>query len=255
MTTIICVANQKGGIGKTTTATSIATILSDKGYKTLLIDSDLQCNSTDTYRAAFDGVETLYDVLLEDKPVDINSAIQHTEMGDIIAADPLLREADSKLSTRGIAGYKVLKKALSNLHGYDFVIIDTAPAINMILRNVLTASDYVIIPITADRYGFQGLFELNVSIKDAQELNEDLKIAGVLLVRYNHRTVLAREVRETLSKEATNMDTRLFNTTIRECNKVKEAQTVQLTLPKYDKSCTASKDYADFTDELLKEIC
>lgn len=254
MATVISIANQKGGIGKTTTATSLATILSDKGFKTLLIDSDLQCNSTDTYRASFEGVATLYDILLEENPEDINTVIQHTEMGDIIASDPLLREADSKLSTRGIAGYKVLKKALSSLKGYDFVIIDTAPAINMVLRNVLTASDYVLIPITADRYGIQGLFELNVSIIDAQEINEDLKIAGILLVRYNNRTILAREVRETLIEEAKNMKTTLFQTTIRECNKVKEAQTIQTTLLKYNASCTASKDYIAFVDELLEEI-
>lgn len=254
MATVISVANQKGGIGKTTTATCVATILSDKGYKTLLIDSDLQGNSTDTYRASFEGVATLYDILLEEDPSDINETIQHTEMGDIIASDPLLREADSKLLTKGIAGYKVLKKALNNLKNYDFVIIDTAPTINMVLRNVLTASDYVIIPITADRYGFQGLYELNISIKDAQELNESLKIAGILLVRYNNRTILAREVRETLISEAQSIGTELFNTSIRECNKVKESQTVQTTLLKYDRSCTASKDYIAFVDELLKEI-
>ena len=219
-----------------------------------MIDSDLQGNSTDTYRASFEGVATLYDILLEENPADINDTIQHTEMGDIIASDPLLREADSKLSTKGIAGYKILKKALSHLMGYDFVIIDTAPTINMVLRNVLTASDYVVIPITADRYGFQGLFELNASIKDAQELNEKLKIAGILLVRYNNRTILAREVRDTLISEAHNIGTELFRTSIRECNKVKEAQTVQSTLLKYDKSCTASKDYIALVDELLKEI-
>ena len=254
MATIISVANQKGGISKTTTATSIATILSSKGHRTLLIDSDLQCNSTDTYRASFDGVETLYDILLEEPPSDINDVIQNTEMGDIIAADPLLREADSKLSTRGIGGYKILKNALAKLRDYEYVIIDTEPAINMVLRNVLAASNYVIIPLTADRYGFQGLNELNVSIKDAQELNPSLKIAGILLVRYNPRTILAREVRDTLKQEATALNTVLFDTTIRECNKVKEAQTLRTPLFKYDKSCTASKDYEAFVDELIKEI-
>ena len=123
MPTVICVANQKGGIGKTTTATAVASILNEKGHPTLIIDSDLQCNTTDTYRASFEGVETLYDVLLDDKPANINDVIQHTEMGDIVAADPLLREADSKLSTKGIAGYKVLKKALSKLRGYEYVIM------------------------------------------------------------------------------------------------------------------------------------
>ena len=230
MPTVICVANQKGGIGKTTTATAVASILNEKGHPTLIIDSDLQCNTTDTYRASFEGVETLYDVLLDDKPANINDVIQHTEMGDIVAADPLLREADSKLSTKGIAGYKVLTKALSKLRGYEYVIM------------------------TADRYGFQGLYELNISIRDAEELNENLKIAGVLLVRFNKRTILAREVRETLEREAEEMGTKLFNTTIRECNKVKESQTMQSTLIKYDRSCTAAKDYASFVDELLEEV-
>ncbi len=254
MALIISVANQKGGIGKTTTATSLATILSDKGYKTLLIDSDLQGNSTDTFRAKFEGVSTLYDVLLEEHPANINDVIQHTEMGDIIASDPLLREADSKLSSKGISGYKILKNALTNLTGYDFVIVDTAPTVNMILRNVLVSSDYVIIPITADRYGFQGLYEFNILIQDAKELNEKLKIAGIVLVRYNARTILAREVRESLLNETRTMGMKLFDTSIRECNKVKEAQTLQSTLIKYDRNCSAAKDYINLVDELLKEI-
>lgn len=254
MAIVISVANQKGGIGKTTTATSIAAILSEKGYSTLLIDTDLQCNCTDTYRVPFEGVGTLYDILLEEEPTDINEVIQHSEMGDIIAADPLLREADSKLSTMGIAGYKVLSKAINKLKGYDFVIIDTAPAINMVLRNVLAASDYVIIPTTADRYGFQGLYGLNISIKDAQEINPKLKILGILLVRYNKRTILAREVRDTLTHVAQDMNTILFDTAIRECNKVKEAQTLQSTLIKYDRSCSAAKDYSDFVNEFLEEM-
>ena len=121
-------------------------------------------------------------------------------------------------------------------------------------NRMLTASDYVVIPITADRYGFQGLFELNASIKDAQELNEKLKIAGILLVRYNNRTILAREVRDTLISEAHNIGTELFRTSIRECILLILGLTVISTLLKYDKSCTASKDYIALVDELLKEI-
>ena len=151
-------------------------------------------------------------------------------------------------------GYKILKNALNNLIGYDFVIIDTAPTVNMVLRNVLVASDYVIIPITADRYGFQGLYEFNILIQDAKELNEKLKIAGIVLVRYSGRTILAREVRESLIAEAQALGTKLFATSIRECNRVKEAQTMQSTLIKYDRTCTAAKDYFSLVDELLKEI-
>ena len=87
-------ANQKGGIGKTTTATAVASILNAKGYKTLLIDADQQGNSSDTYRAAIEGRATLFDVLLDEERISLEEAIQHTESGDIVASDPLLRKAD-----------------------------------------------------------------------------------------------------------------------------------------------------------------
>ena len=97
---IYCVANKKGGIGKTTTATNLASVLSDKGYKTLLIDADPQCNSTDTYRAQVKDTATLYDVLLDyDDPTSIMDAIQHTEIGAIVAADPLRNAAETKFGT------------------------------------------------------------------------------------------------------------------------------------------------------------
>ena len=97
MKTII-VANQKGGIGKTTTATAVASILDAKGYKTLLIDADQQGNSSDTYKAAIEGNATLFDVLLDEERISLEEAIQHTESGDIVASDPLLRKADEILN-------------------------------------------------------------------------------------------------------------------------------------------------------------
>ena len=95
---IITIANQKGGCGKTTTATALSSMLSERGYKTLLIDADQQTNSSDTYRARIEGVATLYDLIVEEDAIDIQEAIQATENGNIIAGDPLLREADTKLS-------------------------------------------------------------------------------------------------------------------------------------------------------------
>ena len=94
---IYVVANQKGGIGKTTTATALASVLSKKGKKVLFVDADKQGNSSDTYKAKIDGVATLYDVLLDDDRIEISEAIQHTSNGDIVASDPLLRKADKIL--------------------------------------------------------------------------------------------------------------------------------------------------------------
>lgn len=250
---VYVVANQKGGIGKTTTATSLASILQDKGYKTLLIDSDLQGNSTDTYRALIKDTATLFDVLLDEERIPISEAIQHTEMGDIIASDPLLRRADSILDADRADGMYRLKDALEELKGYDYVVIDTAPAVNSMLQNCLIAADEVIIPITADRYGIQGLAELNNTINATKKRqNTSLKIAGLLLVKYNKRTLLGKEVKESLDNIAAQMNTKVFHTSIRECNKTKEAQATKTTLIKYDRKCTTTVDYISFVDELLK---
>ena len=252
--TVICLANQKGGIGKTTTSTALASMLEERGYRTLLIDTDLQCNSTDTYKASYEGVPTLYDVLLEEHPAEMKDVIQRTEAGDIVPADPLLREADAKLSQRGFAGYTALKNAADKMTDYDFVIIDTAPSINFLLRNVLVASDYVVIPMTTDRYGIQGLYELNAAILDVKQLNPGIKVAGILLVKYNARTILGREVTKGLKDIADTIGTKIFSTSIRESTKAREAQAARKLLIQYDKTCTTAQDHEAFTDELLKEI-
>jgi chromosome partitioning protein len=223
---VIVIANQKGGIGKTTTATALSSILSSLGHKTLLIDADMQGNSTDTYRAVFDGQATLYDVILEtaEDRTPIQEAIQCTEVGHIIASDPLLRKADDILNG-DVNGLFRLQDALAELKGYDYVIIDTAPSMNSLLFNCLIAADKVIVPVTADRYGLQGLSQLNQTIQAIKKRqNPRLTIAGMLLVKFNDRTKLSREVKTSLSDVALQMGTKVFNTTIRESTKAREAQ-------------------------------
>src|SRR5699024_9009601 len=185
---IYVVANQKGGIGKTTTATALASVLSKKGKKVLFVDADKQGNSSDTYKAKIEGVATLYDVLLDDDRIEISEAIQHTSNGDIVASDPLLRKAD-KILYDDIDGVFRLDDTLKKLNGYDYVVIDTNPSIDAILKSCLIACDEVIIPVTADRYALQGLSQLHeaiTSIKRRQ--NTDLNIAGLLLIKYDKRT-------------------------------------------------------------------
>jgi chromosome partitioning protein len=253
---IIVVANQKGGIGKTTTATALSSILAKKGYRTLLIDADMQGNSTDTYRAGIEGKATLYDVLLESGSdhSSIVEAIQDTEVGQIVAADPLLRKADEILNG-DVNGLYRLQDALSELKGYDFVIIDTAPSMNSLLYNCLIAADKVIVPITADRYGLQGLSQLYQTIQAIQKRqNPKLSIAGLLLVKFNERTNLSREVKDSLNTIAAQMKSKLFKTSIRESTKAKEAQALRQALIDYAPTSTTAIDYISFVDELLSEV-
>ncbi len=251
MSKVIAIANQKGGIGKTTTATSVAGILSERGYKTLLIDCDVQGNSTDTFRAQSDGVATLYDVMLEDsKPLSLKETIQHTEMGAIVASDPLLVEADSKLSVKGIKGLVRLKNAIKDLPDYDYIVLDTHPAIDFMLRNVLVAADEVIIPVAPGRYSFQGLMPLIEAIEDARALNPELRIAGFLRTNFKETNV-SKDTSGALDEMEKLLDIPVFKSMIRSCTKVVEAQSARMTLIKYDKRCSTEHDYEDFIDEYL----
>ena len=163
--TILAIANQKGGVGKTTTACTLAYMAAQDGKRVLLIDADAQCNSTDTSRAQSDGVSTLYDLIINK---DSEDCVQHTPYGyDIIAGDPLLRDADKMLS--GFADVFVLKEQMEAAKlDYDLIIIDTPPALGTLLMASLTAATTVLVPMTADRYAAQGISRLARSIADTQ---------------------------------------------------------------------------------------
>ena len=250
MATTYVIANQKGGIGKTTTATTLAGVLGKKG-KTLLIDADPQGNSTSTYQAVIEDQTTLYDVMVDSDALPIEDAIQHMENGDIVASDPLLAKA-GKLLDGNVEGLYRLQDALDVLDGYDYIVIDTAPSLDVVLYNCLIAADQVIIPVTADAYAMQGLSKLNDTIKAVQKRqNPKLQIAGLLLVKYGGRSKLEKNVREEITDVANQIGTKLFATAIRECVKTKEAQMNKKLLIDYAPNCTTMQDYCAFVEELL----
>ena len=253
---VYIIANQKGGIAKTTTATAVASILTSRGKRVLMIDADSQGNASDTYRAKIEGQATLYDVMLEDKEnrIPVKDAIQHCEMGDIIASDPLLKKGDQILNgdTEGI--YR-LQDAIKDIENeYDHIVIDTAPALNSILYNCLIAGNDVIVPVTTDRYGLAGLFQLSETVEAIKRRqNPDLRISGLLLVKYNPRINLSKDVTEFLEDIAKKMNTKVYSTKIRESVKAREAQAERMPLIKYARGCTTERDYEDFIDELEED--
>lgn len=246
---IIAVANQKGGIGKTTTSLALAAGLKRMKKKVLLVDLDPQANASDTYRAEIDGVGTAYDLLVDGD----TDCIQRSPVGDIIAGDPNLKDAAKLLD--GVSAAYRLKKALTAIvPHYDYVILDTPPALSVLLTNALTAADTVIIPLTSDRYGLHGLVQLNETIKDIKEFtNPGLNVAGLLLVKYREKTTLAKAVDETLPEYATMFGTKIFDTKIRESIDARKAQAVQSGLFEFAPYCTTARDYENFIKELLKE--
>lgn len=249
MAIVIAVANQKGGIGKTTTAIALAAGLLLRGKKALLIDTDPQCSASDTYRANISGVATLYDILCGDETA--KNTIQHTISGDIIPCDPLLADANKKLT--GLGDEKRLKKSINGLlQEYDYIIIDTPPGAGILLHNALTAAEHLIIPITADRYGLQGLSQLKNTIEAIQEnTNPDLQVSGLLLIRHTERTNLSKVVSGNIPEIAAEMGTNFFETYIRESVVTKEAQTNRTTIYEHAPNSTTAKDYSEFIDELI----
>ena len=246
------VANQKGGIGKTTTAITLASILGKK-KRTLLIDADPQGNSTNTYEAVIEDQATLYDVMVDSDKLPLEEAIQHMPNGDIVASDPLLVKAE-KLLDGDVEGLYRLKDAIEELDGYDYIVIDTAPSMNVILYNCLIAADQVVIPVTADAYALQGLMQLHDTIKAVQRRqNPGLSVAGLLLIKFAGRSNLEKNVQEALNELAEKMETTVFETAIRECVKTKEAQSKKKMLIDYAPNCTTMQDYQAFTKELLKK--
>lgn len=172
--------------------------------------------------------------------------------GDIVASDPLLAKA-GKMLDGNVEGLYRLQDALELLEGYDYIVIDTAPSLDVVLYNCLIAADRVIIPVTADAYAMQGLSKLNETIKAVQKRqNPKLEIAGLLLVKYAGRSNLEKNVKEEIQEVADQIGTRLFSTAVRECVKTKEAQMNKKLLINYAPNCTTMQDYREFVEDLLE---
>lgn len=244
---IIAICNQKGGVGKTTTATALASGLKLKGHRTLLIDTDPQGNASDTFGAVMEDMPTIYSVFTGS--AEAPAAIQQTAQGDILPGDLRMSAADMTFTRQGRE--YILRKAIAPIAvRYDYIIIDTPPALGIITINALTAAHSLIIPMLADRYSLQGIAQLSDTINTVREYsNPDLTVDGILLTRYNARTVLNRDVRDTIAELAANWRTRVFNTAIRQSITISEAQTQQESIFAYAPASTTGQDYAAFVDE------
>lgn len=255
---IVTVTNEKGGIGKTTTVINMAAVLENMGYKTLVIDTDRQANATDTYNAQMEGEATIYDAVLEseENKIPLDEAIQHTDLGDIVASDKLLKSAEAVISADANGNYRLLEAIESSktLDQYDYILIDTAPAINKMLYNCLIASDEVIIPVLASRYSLEGLADLAETISEVQKRqNRDLKIAGLLITMYNDKANIKKAGKEVLEERAEALGTKVFKNYIRTTVKVDEAVALRTSIVKYALNSTVGQDYYNFVEEYLED--
>ena len=245
---IYAVANQKGGVGKSSTAIALLAGLTKRGYKCLAIDLDAQQNLTYASGANMSG-KTALGVLTGEFAA--TEAIQQTPIGDIIASSPNLAAIDYFI--RKDRKEYVLADALSPLvASYDYIIIDTPPALSNLTVNALTVADRLIIPAQADAFSLQGIKEFAKTYAAVKQYtNPRLTIAGILLTRYNARSVLSKDVAELIQQYAEQLGTDLFKTAIREGITVKEAQMVQQSLFDYAPKAKVTADYKSLINELL----
>lgn len=246
----ISVINQKGGVGKTTTALCIGAGLSLRGNKVLFVDIDPQGNLSYTMGADTSGRGAAG---ILHKPETARDEIQHTSTGDIIASTPALSGADAEITQDG-KEYK-LKDALATVAGeYDYCMIDTPPALGILTVNALTACNGVIIPAQADPYSLLGISQLNRTIETIREYcNPDLTVMGIVLTRYNGRIIIKREVAELLKRTAASLNTKLYKTKIRECIALVEAQARNQTIYDYSPNSNATADYSALVDEITEK--
>ncbi len=246
---IWAIINQRGGAGKTTTAEAIGAGLQLRGYSPLWVDTDPQGSLTYSLKAT-GGKVTVFDLLTQRDTAE--NAIMYTDRGDVIPADDNLTGADGTVTGTG-REYR-LREALESLEGrYSHIIIDTPPTLGIITVNALTAASGVIIPTQADVYSLNGVLKLSDTVATVRHYcNPALKIKGIVLTRFQKRTVLSREIAESLTATARSIGTRLYETRIRETNAIKEAQATRQSIFKYAPRSNAARDYSDLIDEILR---
>lgn len=249
---ILAIASQKGGVGKTTTAQTLAAGLTNQKKKTLLIDLDPQCNLT--YSCGIDPDKTEYDIAdVLQKKTTAKVAVSHTAESDIIPGNYLLTDADIRFS--GKRREYLLSDAIAPIkENYDFIIIDCPPTIGILTINALTASDSVLIPLTASIYSLQGLGQLFDSITMVKtHCNNNLSINGLLLTRYR-KTNVAEQAKEAIKGVADRLKTKMYDTVIREGVAAIECQLARESVFKYSPRSNVAKDYEMFIKEFLKGV-
>ena len=251
MAKIISLANQKGGVGKTTTAINLSAALAKEGKKVLLVDADPQAKASSGLGIDIRNLEaTIYECLVSG--IDPKLAIHHTGVDNLDLIPSHIDLVGAEIEMLGLEDRELLmKRILSHLRDqYDFILIDCSPSLGLITVNALTASDSVIIPVQAEFFALEGIAKLLNTIKIIKsKLNPQLKIEGFLVTMFDNRLRLSTQVYDEVKKHFGSL---VFNTVITRNVRLSEAPSHGLSVLDYDPSSKGAKNYAALAKEVIK---
>lgn len=243
---ILAVINQKGGVGKTTSVQNLAAGLKQAGKRVLCVDLDSQCNLT--YAMGVNSPSpNLFDVLTG------KASAAAAIVNGILPASPQLATADIVLTQIG-KEFRLKESLTALLPMYDYILLDCPPSLGILSVNALTCADACLIPVQADVFSLTAVNQLSDTVRAIRAYtNPALAIAGILICRYNGRTVLSRDMVSALENTAEGIGTHVFGTKIRECSALKEAALLRTDIFDYNGKSNGAADYSNLVSELLKE--
>ena len=250
---IITVANQKGGVGKTTTAINLAAAVANKGFKTLLIDLDPQSNSTMSYVDAREVTRSMYDVLVSEE-LELPAVVVQTQVPNLFLAPSRisLAKLESKLIGDIDGPFRLKDRMKDAASDYDYIFIDTPPTLGMITVNALVASTHVLVPIQSSYFALEGTDDLLETIEKIKARpNPNLQLLGVVITMHDKRTTLSRDIHEAIGNV---FGDRVFNTVITKSIRLEESPAYKESIFSFAPRSSGAMEYYSLSEEILSRV-